>query len=251
MKRKKMWIVIAILLISLFLILCLVFRKKDNQQDPNIVNMKEAIENVFYYLPDNEYDDMNKISDYCKLSLIYDTDYLGSDYKIYDDGKKISSYTKNNILSSIKTVLGKDAYLDFNKSENGDYNFIMPDDCKFSNNYNLTYDEQRQIVYELQKDNSNRKLFVKWQDSEENGNTIILRAKALMAVKSDSGYDLYVDYNMNNLIGSYNNLKEIEKDLDDNYFKSYDYEFRILKEDNNYIWKSYKRNVDEEYIIYD
>ena len=63
-----------------------------------------------------------------------------------------------------------------------------------------------------------------------------------MSVESDTGYDLYSDYNMMNLIGHYKSKSQLEKELNNNYISSYNYEFHIRFENNKYIWKSFVRN---------
>lgn len=239
-------LVIIIIILFIFIGIKLLSKRKNN-----VDQLKKTIENVFYYLPDDNYTNMNDISDYCKIALLYNSDYLKSDYTLYDnDGNKIKGYTRNNILTSLKSIIGSDAYIDFNKNKSLDYSFLNQDSCVFANDFiaNISYDENKKIIYSVKKEEQVRKLYIKWID--QNSETK-LKAKALMAVKTDLGYMLYVDYNMQYLIGEYKNIQELEKDLEKNYLKSYDYEFEIAKNGDEYIWKSYKRVGNQENIIYD
>lgn len=251
--KYKKTIIISLILILIFVFTLIITKFANNKKD-ELSELKDAIENIFYYLPNDNYTTMNDLSDTCKLALIYDTKYLKSDYVFYDNnGKENKGYTKNNVLNSLKNIIGEESIIDFNKDNSGEYKFFYPDNCTLINHSvsNLTYDEQKQVFYSIEEEQSNKKLYINWSDEEVQGNNITLTAKALMAVKTDSGYDLYVDYNMENLIGSYGDIEKLESELETNYYKSYNYEFSIIKNDDKYAWVSYKREKIDEDIIYD
>ena len=135
MKKKN--IVITLIFIILILIICVTFKivtdknktKTIKKDDTEI--LKESLEKIFYFLPNDKYDDMNTISDYCKLALIYDTDYLKSDYTFKNNNKK--GYTKENIINTVKNILGNNASINFNADEDGQYNFLLTDACMYGN----------------------------------------------------------------------------------------------------------------------
>ena len=72
-----------------------------------------------------------------------------------------------------------------------------------------------------------------------------------MIVENENDYTLYVDKDMNYPIGNYNTLKEAKDAALNNYFKSYKYEFKFYKENDNYIWKKFERNKTSSGIIVD
>lgn len=243
-----MTMIIVVLLVGLLVIMKLL---SDNNRDSNLLSTKSAIEHVFYYLPEDKYDDMNSISDYCKLALIFDSKFLENDGFIYDDnGSKIPSYSISSIMLSLRKVLGSNVTMDFTSDETGDYNFIKPDNCQFGNLVasNLSYDSTNKVVYPLDEIDSNRKVYINWTEENLDGNQATLYAQALMSVKTDSGYDLYVDFNMTQLIDHYSTLKKLKDSLNENYVLSYNYEFHLEKENENYIWKSFTKNIMNEMI---
>ena len=238
MKLKKT------LILSISIILCLVIvvfiiilsSKKDKYN-----NLKNSLSSTFYYL-DKSYDNLNDISDFCKISLVYDTNYLKSDYTVSDAGNKIKGYTISNVLSSSKKILGDNITIDFDN--------LIKDDCVYNNKViNLTYNSKDKVLYSQGNDKSNRTIVVDWFYEKEDDNILELKSHALMIVKNDK-YDLYVDKNMENLIGSYNTLNEAKKVANDNMFKSYEYVFKFNKVNNNYIWKSFDINKFDDVLVY-
>ena len=210
-------IIISFIVIILLLVLLFVGIKLLSKKENNVDEFKKTIENIFYYLPEDNYTNMNDISDYCKIALLYNSDYLKSDYTLYaKDGNKIKGYTRDNILTSLKSIIGDSAYINFNKNESLDYSFLTQDSCVFASEFisNITYDESKKVLYSEGSGEQVRKLHIKWLDTNSETK---LKAKALMSVKTDSGYMLYVDYDMQNLIGEYKNIKELEKDLEKKY----------------------------------
>lgn len=240
MKLKNKGLVISIIIAVILLMVLLVVsvpRDKSN----NYSAIKNSLSNVFYYL-DNSYSNMNDISDYCKVALIYDTNYIDYDYFNYDSfNNKISGYTKNNVVSSLKKILGNDITIDLDN--------LSKDKCMYNNSViNLTYNTRDKALYTYGAEKSNRTIVVNWNKEEENNSTLELNAQALMIVKNDK-YDLYIDSNMEYLIGSYNSLEEAKKSAKDNMNRSYKYIFELEKNKKNYIWKSFKINKPDNEII--
>lgn len=256
-KNKKIGIILIIIGLLLFA-LSFLFNKKDK-----ITMMEEAIEHVFFYLPYDEYDDLNNISDYCKISLIYDTDYLKNDvYLSKDDYDTITNskrnsvfgYKKDNVLKAIQSVLGKNIKINFEKNEDDDYEFLLEDKCKYGNKKinTLSYNKSGGYIYSIDEDEEdNSKLYVKWDDPIYNGDTVTLKAYALLAIKNNSGgYDIYLDNNLSNKIDTI--TSNISYKIAKLYDQSYIYEFTLKKENNNYIWTNYKiTNKFDDTVIYD
>ena len=119
MKKNKFKILIFVIII-LFIVLAIIlnrFLRKDKY-----ANIKSSLENVFFYLKNDYYNDMNDISDDCKIALIYNTKYLKSDYIFYNaNGKKILGYTNSNVLSTLSKII-PNATINFNLNIN---NFII------------------------------------------------------------------------------------------------------------------------------
>lgn len=242
-------IIICLIVIILLILLALLFFDSKNDKYQKI---KDSIENVFFYLPEDKYDNMNNISDYCKISLVFDTKYLKSDYKFYDNkGTKINGYTKDAVLDSVRNILGEDATINFNADQSGNYNFLFKDNCIYNSKVtNLTYDNQNNVLYSEDGDNSNRQLVIKWNDTKENNDEVELTAQALMVVQGEDKYDVYIDNNMEYLVGSYKTLKEAKEAARDNYNRSYTYIFKLKKIDDNYIWTEFERvNLDKNIIV--
>lgn len=241
-KYKKMIIIIVSLIVIIIIaLLILMFNKNNSNEYSDIQN---SMEHIFYYLDEDNYADMNSISDFCKLSLVYDSDYLSSDEKIYDDKEKvIQAYTKEQVTSSIQSILGKDSNINFQSNEDGSYNFLTPDSCRLGNvnASNLSYDSDKEIIYSNGNLDSNYYLQVKWSTPHTVGNKITMSAQALMIVKNDNDYSLFVDSSMKELLGTYKSLKEAKKEALKKMDYSYDYEFTLEKEDNNIIWKTFTR----------
>ena len=248
LKFNIKYIVPFIVLILIVIIFIFILSNKKNKSDTaDLSSLKKALGNVFYTLPNDEYKNMNDISDYCKISLIYGSDYLESDSK-YNNTK---AYSISNVSSSIKKILGINATIDFKPDDNGDYKFLKEDNCVFGNNYvsNLSFDSEKQVLYTLKPFKTNRKIYIKWEDEVKDGNDITLYAKALMGVEAEDGYDLYSDFNMEKLIGHYDSKNKLEKSLDSNYILSNNYEFHLRKEKGNYIWKSFTKNNMDTIIV--
>ena len=124
--KYKKTIIISSILILIFVFTLIITKFANNKKD-ELSELKDAIENIFYYLPDDNYTTMNDLSDTCKLALIYDTKYLKSDYVFYDNnGKENKGYTKNNVLNSLKNIIGEESIIDFNKDNSGEYKFFYP-----------------------------------------------------------------------------------------------------------------------------
>ena len=237
MKLKKRLILSISIIICLVIVIFIIIisGKKDKYN-----NLKDSLSNTFFYL-DKSYNNLNDISDFCKISLVYDTNYLKSDYTVSDAGNKIKGYTISNALSSIKKILGDNITIDFDN--------LIKDDCIYNNKaINLTYNTKDKVLYSSGLYKSNRTIVVDWFYEKEDGNTLELKSHALMIVKNDK-YDLYVDKNMENLIASYNTLKEAKQAARDNMFKSYEYVFKFNKENNNYIWKSFEINKFDDILV--
>ena len=248
--RNLLIIITCLLIVILLTFVALYFLNVKNDKYQQI---KDSISNVFFYLPEDKYENMNDISDYCKISLVFNTKYASSDYKFYDNnGSIINGYTKDEVLNSIKKILGDQATIDFMVDESGNYKFLFKDKCVYNAKVtNLTYDSQNNVFYESEGETSNRILEVKWNDVKENNDEVELKAQALMIVKGDNKYDLYIDNNMNYLIGSYKTLKEAKNASTANFDKSYIYNFKLKKIDDNYIWTDFERENFVNNIIVD
>ena len=226
-----------------------------NSKDSKLSNVREAIENIFFYLPDDNYSDMSSISDYCKINLVYNTKYLknytllnSNDYStdVKNSKNVIKSYKMDEVLKGLKSILGKDVTLDYSVDEVGNYKFLMTDSCLNSNKSigKLSYNEMDKLLFSINNYNSKNvdKLYVKW-DKPIYGKdgTIILNAKALLAIKNNNGgYDLFADYKLSYLAGSVEGFN-IESKIDSLYSKSFDYKITLKKVDGNYIWTGYER----------
>lgn len=249
LKKHLKLIIIVISTIIILLIVSLMFLNKKNDK----IKIEDTLSHIFYYLEKDEYKNMNEISDFCKLALVYNTDYLKSDTSVYDgDNKKVKAYTTANLLLAVKKILGNDATISFKTNDEGNYDFVEPNNCQFGNieSSNLTFDNNNVVIYPYKKSKSNHNLMIKWQ-KKISGQYLELSAKALMIVKSDDSYDLYIDSNMEHKIGTYKSLNEAQKAAADNYDQSYDYKMKLKYENNNYTWLSYERIKTSEEVIYD
>ena len=232
MRLNKNRLLISISIIILCLIIILTLSLLKNNKD-KYMDLKDSLSNTFFYLDDN-YTDMNTISDFCKISLVYDTNYLKMD-------NKIKGYSKNNVLNSLKKILGSNVTVDFDN--------LIKDKCVYNSKVtNLTYNSKDNILYTIGSDKSNRQVVVTWYYEKENKNSLELKAHALMIVKNDN-YDLYIDNDNTYLIGSYNSLNVARKAAKNNMHKSYDYSFILTKEDGNYIWKEFNVFKNDEVFI--
>ena len=247
-KIKFLLMTLIILMFCSFAFVIIGFNKKQNK----FKKIEKALENVFYYLPNSNYEDLTDISDYCKIALIYGTDYIKSDYTIYDDNNKINGYTKDNLLSSIKNILGTNASINFEKDQNGEYRFLKQDSCMYNDKTsNLTYDEENGVVYNNSDNDNNSVLVVDWFEEKEENKIIKLKAHALIIAISDKSYDLYIDNNLEHKIESYQSLSEAMTGAKENFDKSYIYNFEFKLEHGHYIWTRYSNNskiYEEEFI---
>lgn len=251
---------IALFLIILGIILC-IYGVFNNKKKDNITKIEEALEHVFFYLPESSYDNLNEMSDYCKISLIYGTDYLKKDALLSKDNydtivKKngIKGYKISNVLKSIKSILGEDATINFSANEDGDYEFLFEDKCKYGNKSlkTLSYNESLEYIYSIDDDQyvNNSKLFVKWDKPVIDGDIVVLTAQALLGIKnSDGGYDIFIDSNLNQIDSISGNINYNILKL---YDKSYIYKFTLKKVNDNYNWIKYEvvNNLEDD-VIYD
>lgn len=248
MKKNKFKILIFVIII-LFIVLAIIlnrFLRKDKY-----ANIKSSLENVFFYLKNDYYNDMNDISDDCKIALIYNTKYLKSDYSFYNtNGKKILGYTNSNVLSTLSKII-PNATINFNLNINNTYDFLMGNDCIYTSNMRiLTYDNESKVFYSNNNEESNRLLIIKWNNIDDaDSSNIKLYASALMIVKDSNKYDLYIDNNLEYLIGSYSSLKKAKSSALKNFNRSYDYIITLERKNNNYIWKSFERKTFNTNIV--
>lgn len=259
LKNKKKLI---ISICSLIIILIVIFMVINNHKDNKLENAKNAIENVFFFLPNEQYDNLNEISDYCKISLVYGTNYLNKDVllskedldtKVKRNG--IKAYTKENILNSVKSILGDKISINFEKDENDEYKFLEEDDCRYGNKKlkTLSYNENKGYVYSIDNDDEdNMKLFVKWENPEIKDDIVTWRAKAFIAIKNaDGGYDIYADNKLEHKVGEAKENK-LKSKINDLYLYSKDFIFTLKKVNNKYIWTNYKiidKFYNDDYIV--
>lgn len=225
-------------------IMVFIIESKNDELD----DVKKSIERVFFFLPDKEYDNMNNMSDYCKLILIFNSDYLKNDILLSKDDYTtivkrdgVKGYKTSNIINSLKTILGNEATINFDSDEYGDYEFLIEDDCKIGNKFigNLSYNESSNYVYSYDSswDYDNYKLNVKWDEPKYSNNQVFLTAKALITVKRNDGkYDVFVDSNFKHNVGFINNYFEINKF----YIYSNTYKFTLQKDNDKYIWTRFE-----------
>ena len=261
-KNKKILIGCIFIIIGILICIFNLFIRQDKDE---ITKIKEAIEHVFFYLPDNEYDNLNNMSDYCKISMVYDTDYLKNDVYLskndYDKTVKssynsVKAYKTSNVLNSIKKILGESATINFNLNDDNDYDFLLEDNCKYGNKklQILSYNESKKYLYSINDESSNdnnSKLYVKWDEPVYDGDTVTLKAYALLAIKNSEGnYDIYLDNDLSYKIDTISS--NISYKIAKLYDRSFTYEFILKKENNNYIWTNYKIiNIDEDTEIFD
>lgn len=260
---EKKYIIISLLCIifGIILLVCaFVFDTKEDKFD----NTLDAIENVFFFLPNDKYVNMNDMSDYCKVSLIYGSKLLKSDIvldkKNYDVDIKngvLKAYSKDNVIKSLKNILGDNASINFDVDEDGEYSFLYEDGCKLANKSikTLSYSQSSESLFSIDDeiDNKNNiKLFVKWGEPETNDDEIVIHAQALVAVKNGEGkYDIYADRELSHLAGTVNkgDLKYVVKEF---YYKSLDYIFNFKLVNGNYIWTNFEvidRLYNDDFIV--
>lgn len=250
MKLKLSKLIVVIITIIVVITIATMLINSSNKSNNRYNSIKAALSNTFFYLDFDDYTDINNISDTCKISLIYDTSYMSSDYTLYDSNRKrIKGYTKDNVLKAIKDIIGDNATISFDANELNSYDFLINDKCMYNNKISrLTYDSKKNILYSDGTESSKRYIVVNWVDEKENGDYLELNAQALMIVKNES-YDLYIDNDMKYPIGSYNSLDKAKSAAMKNFNKSYAYEFIFKKENNNYIWTEFHRKTYEDVIM--
>lgn len=236
MKNKSIKYILVSTIILIILIICILLL---NNHKDKYSSIKNTISNTFFYLSFDEYDDMNNISDNCKISLLFDMDGFKKDKIV----QNVKGYSKGNILNSVKKILGKSASINFSTNEFNTYNFLSDDECASNVNIsNLSYNSTEQVMYRNSNEN-NRIIMVNWNKVESNGSIINMNAEALMIVKNEKDYSLFIDKDMNYKIGDYKTLNEAKDAALKNYFRSYKYEFTFNYENGNYVWKKFKRSV--------
>ena len=225
--KNKIFIIIisgcALLIVLVVFLLNLGGKKEDKLE-----KVKQSIENVFFYLPDYKYEDVNGIPDYCKVSLVYGTSYIEK-YKIVskedttkevkkEDKTTTRAYSTEEIENALKKIIGSSATLNYDKDAEGDYVFTIENGCGYNNkNINvLSYDEENKYVTSLDKKNDNvSKVYTKWEEQEKDGNKIVYNVYALEATeKEDGSYDIYADKDHNYYVKNIKNSKNIEKEIE-------------------------------------
>lgn len=248
--KKKYLIVTAFVLVIIITMIFLSFNKKND----GLKRAKDAIENIFFFLPETKYDNLNDIPDYCKVSLVYGTEFL-SDAKYLDkddhvvtkknNKNTIKAYSKESLLKSLKLILGDEASIDLNANEDGEYQALIENGCGY-NNFSfssLTYDEFNEYIYSYEDDDAIKsKIYFKWEKPVINDDTVELTAKALLPIKNQDGsYTVYVNGERFTAVGHIDKGKKLEDELN----KIYDevdvkYNFILKKQGNNYIWINYE-----------
>ena len=268
-KKCKKKIVLISVIVSIVLILCVIIfviistKNKVSELD----KMKNMLTNVFIYLEDKEYNDLNEIPDYCKLSFIYGSDYLKSDALLSTDdydtvlnkrnGKSVDAYSKENIMNTIKKVLGENATISFEQDEYGDYPSLIENGCGYENNSIglLSYNEEKEYVYSINDSNEDKvtKLYVKWETPEIDGDDIKLIAYALITSRRDDGsYEVYADGNLELYAGEIDKDEDVEEAINGMYnVSSRKYTFNLKKVDGKYMWTGFSitDNLYKEIIV--
>ena len=260
MNFKDKRIIIGFLLVILGFIIVIIGLMNSNNNNNKLGKVKSAIENVFFYLPNYEYTDLSKIPDYCKISLVYGTDYIKKDallnYDDYDTIVKkngVPAYKLDTIINGIHDILGDNASINFEKNSDNEYDLLYSNDCRYGNSKlnNLSYNENHRYFFTMDREEEdNSKLYVKWMKPEYKDDLVILKAKALLAIKNASGgYDVFANKDLTYKAGEVNNKSEI-KDL---YYMSLDYKFTLKNINDKYIWTKYEviDNIYNEDVIYD
>ena len=268
MNKKKNIIIICsitgtVILVSVILLIINIVGNKRNK----LQEMKDSIENIFFYLPEKEYDNMNEIPDYCKISFVFGQDYLKKDSYLniesYNTEEKklndnnVPAYKKDNILKNVKVLLGDDATINFDMDSDMNYQFLVENGCGYNNKYitALSYNEEKEYIYSLKEEKENLyELHVKWDKEERKGNEVILEAKALLTKKNEDGsYDVYADPKNIYRVYTVEAGKNLEEELNELYeIYSNIFSFTLEKQKNNYIWKKFKLDdskYNQEIII--
>ena len=263
--KNKIFIIIGICIVVVITIAATlkIFSKKESKLDLT----KKAIENVFFYLPEDKYDDVTGIPDYCKVSLVYGTKFVDN-YKIVnkedtseeqkkENNKTTRAYSTEDIENGVKKILGDSTSINYNVDSEGDYIFITENGCGYNNkNINvLSYDEESKYITSLDvKNDKVSKVYTKWIEKENKNNTIVYDVYALEANEnSDGSYDIYADKDHENLVTTIEKGKKLTKEVNKLFEeKSNVFVITIEKNNGNYIWKSIEvKKIYENDIIVD
>lgn len=255
--KDKKWIGFILVILGFTVVIIGLISSQDNNK---LGKAKSAIENVFFYLPNDQYTNLSEIPDYCKISLVYGTDYIKKDALLSSDDydtivKKngVPAYKFDTIINGIQDILGDNVTINFEKNENNEYDLLYSNDCRYGNSKlnNLSYNENHEYFFTMDREEEdNSTLYVKWMEPEYKDDLVILKAKALLAIKNASGgYVVYADKDLTYEVGKVSSKSEI-KDL---YYKSMDYKFTLKDINDRYVWTKYEV-VDNNYsreVIYD
>ena len=154
MKKYFKYLLIVSVIITLSFLVYMIF---SNKHKDKYTSLKKTVSNTFFFLYNDKYDDMNDISDNCKMSLLFDYNGFKSDKVIINEGgKKIHGYSKNNIATSLKKILGKDSSINFSLNNENLYNFMSDTECIYNSKVSdLSYDSTKQILYSDGKEHHN------------------------------------------------------------------------------------------------
>lgn len=254
-KNKDLALVISITLVVFIACIIGINEYSNYKVRTKYNSIKRSIENIFFYLPEDEYTDLNKIPDYCKISMVYgyntlkNSKYVSTkDFTTFvkkNNKNKAKAYKLSDIEKAIKTIIGNDATVNYDKDIDGDYTFITENGCGFNNDNigTLGYNEKIKYIYSLdKKDTNSSKVYVKWLEEKEDDDIVKLSAYAFDVVESNDGsYTVYADANHNYIAGTIAKGKDIEKELEQLYeTKSRLYTFELKKIKRGYRWLSYK-----------
>ena len=257
-KNKKILIggisAIAVVILGIAIVLLI----KNTIKKDKLKEIQDSIENVFFYLPEEKYDNLNDIPDYCKVSLVYGTDYIKSDALLSTDDydtvldKKgdntTEAYNIETILNAVKKVLGDDSTINFDANEDGDYEFIEENGCGYNNKSigKLSYNVQNEYIY-TKEQKEIQKVYVKWEEPQIDGDNITLTAYALLPLSNDDGsYTVYANGSLNLVAGTIEAGKNLDEEISNMYNDSLKYVIKLKKNNDDYTWVSYEV-IDEVY----
>lgn len=256
-KDKKILIGFILVILGFTIVIIVLMNSNKNNK---LGKAKNAIENVFFYLPESNYTNLSEIPDYCKISLVYGTDYVKKDALLSSDDydtivkrNGVDAYKLDTILNGIQDILGDNVTINFLKNEDNEYDLLYSNDCRYGNSKLniLSYNENYGYLFSMDNDEEdNSKLYVKWMEPEYKDDIVILKAKALLAIKNASGgYDVFADKDLTYKTGSVDSKDKIE----DLYYMSLDYRFTLKDVNDKYIWTKYEiiDNIYNEDAIYD
>jgi len=255
--KDKKWIGFILVIIGFIVVIIGLISSQDNNK---LGKTKNAIENIFFYLPESSYDNLSEMPDYCKVSLVYGTEYVKKDallsYDDYDTIVKkngVSAYKLETITKGIHDILGDNVSINFEKNNDNEYDLLYSNDCIYGNSKlnNLSYNENHGYFFSMDREEeANSKLYVKWMEPEYKDDLVILKAKALLAIKNASGgYDVFANKDLTYKAGEVSSKDKIE----DLYYMSLDYKFTLKDINDKYIWTKYEviDNIYNEDVIYD